>query len=582
MNVEPIKHADTTMAVAMRIEAANPKMQVREFVMNAMEAATQSKRPRVRIDAIDIDGVRKLAILNSGPGMDADKLRRVMDLHSSGDEKTQGVSGNFGIGAKIAGLRANPYGLRYRSCCNGRVSEAWLRRFQDAERTIYGLEQFECVDGKWHTIIDVTEECEIEGYSLSSDWTEVVLLGKDAKQDTFADPEGTVDANKHWLFKEIASRFYGLPVPVYANTGEMYQDKDKFDKCSGLNSVQQRENWNELVELADGASLRYSILKSTKTVNSVQLPIRGHIALVYRNEIYDITYGHNWSDLSIRYGIHTASGRISVQIHLPDEYPVYPTMSRENLKLKDDGSTVNCESFRNLVISNMPQHLVEFMEHARKPQVANSEWCDKQLQSYIDLHKWRQEWLKKDAGGEISSSVTHAETGTDGSDGIGEKHRPAGKKPKAAVGHNSQGPQPAAQRGELGAQAPGWIWTSEDDGTEFNGRPAFYRSHDHTVVFDIKSNQFRMALDMVMQFFPHMQDSRNYRDQLHMQMQEAFQVQVGMHILAALNHHGEKTWSVANVESTLTREVLCVLLDQTADIVDKVKRRNKKHLQLEK
>jgi len=42
MNVEPIKHADTTMAVAMRIEAANPKMQVREFVMNAMEAARLS------------------------------------------------------------------------------------------------------------------------------------------------------------------------------------------------------------------------------------------------------------------------------------------------------------------------------------------------------------------------------------------------------------------------------------------------------------------------------------------------------------------------------------------------------------
>ena len=82
-------------------------MMIRELMMNAIEAARlapESKR-RIEISAEQVDGTAKLAIWNTGPGMDAAELLHISNIASSiGKEKS--LTGNFGMGAKVLSPRA--------------------------------------------------------------------------------------------------------------------------------------------------------------------------------------------------------------------------------------------------------------------------------------------------------------------------------------------------------------------------------------------------------------------------------------------------------------------------------------------
>jgi hypothetical protein len=122
--VAALQVADEDFLVASMIERCPKTMMIRELVMNALEAAKQAPLDRrlVEISPIQMDGVTKLAIWNTGPGMDARELLSICDIASSlGKEKS--LTGNFGMGAKVASLPSNQQGMRYRSCKGGRVHE---------------------------------------------------------------------------------------------------------------------------------------------------------------------------------------------------------------------------------------------------------------------------------------------------------------------------------------------------------------------------------------------------------------------------------------------------------------------------
>src|SRR5690349_8712040 len=106
---------DEAFLVSSLIDRCPKVMMLRELVQNAIEAARQSPGlKQVRIGTVEVEGVRKLRIWNTGPGMDADALYRMCDLASS-IGKVKGLDRNFGMGAKVASLPSNNHGVRYRS-----------------------------------------------------------------------------------------------------------------------------------------------------------------------------------------------------------------------------------------------------------------------------------------------------------------------------------------------------------------------------------------------------------------------------------------------------------------------------------
>jgi hypothetical protein len=88
---------------------------------------------RVEMAPLTVDSGRKLAIWNTGPGMDADELYRMCDIASS-IGKENALDQNFGMGAKVASLPSNRHGIRYRSCKAGRVHQVLMGKRND----VYG------------------------------------------------------------------------------------------------------------------------------------------------------------------------------------------------------------------------------------------------------------------------------------------------------------------------------------------------------------------------------------------------------------------------------------------------------------
>ena len=83
------------------------------------------------------------------------------------------IDQNFGIGAKVSGLAVSPFGIRYRSCKNGIVSQVTIGFEEELQQ--YCRLGVQLDDQSVHTVIDVTRSVNSD---LSYDWTEVVLLAK--------------------------------------------------------------------------------------------------------------------------------------------------------------------------------------------------------------------------------------------------------------------------------------------------------------------------------------------------------------------------------------------------------------------
>ena len=175
---------DEDFLVASLIDRCPKVMMLRELVKNAVEAAslTAGGQGNVSIGVVDISGVQKLAIRNTGPGMDAGKLHSMCNLAASFG-KTKGLKGNFGMGAKVASLGANPLGVRYHSCAGGRVHEVTIGKYAG----LYSRLQRTVPGGVGRAdILDVSAAYPAE--ARATDWTEVVLFGRRAGQDTAVDP----------------------------------------------------------------------------------------------------------------------------------------------------------------------------------------------------------------------------------------------------------------------------------------------------------------------------------------------------------------------------------------------------------
>jgi hypothetical protein len=208
--VTALEVADEPFLIASLIERCPKTAMIRELMMNALEAARHAPAGRrlVEISEQQIDGVAKLTLWNTGPGMDDVELHRICNIASSiGKEKS--LTGNFGMGAKVASLPSNQRGMRYRSCKNGRVHEVILCK-RDG---VYGrLRRHDRTTDEYLEVIDVTDIAVPEGRSCDEEWTEVVLLGNDAAQDTVRDPyNGNPEQDAQWLATYLYHRFYRLP-----------------------------------------------------------------------------------------------------------------------------------------------------------------------------------------------------------------------------------------------------------------------------------------------------------------------------------------------------------------------------------
>jgi hypothetical protein len=157
-------------------EDCHPLQFLRELTQNAIEAAQRTHQDNQIIwDAewtrYELDGVFKLCIIDTGDGMTGEEMVKYINQLSSSLQE-QSMTGNYGVGAKIAAATRNHAGLVYMSWKAGRGNMIHLWR--DPETYQYGLRQFRRPDG---TFGHYVEGCSAPVYSDSSLHSAVVEIG---------------------------------------------------------------------------------------------------------------------------------------------------------------------------------------------------------------------------------------------------------------------------------------------------------------------------------------------------------------------------------------------------------------------
>lgn len=367
MDVSRLRVGNEDFLVSSMIERCPKSMMLRELTKNAIEAAScaDAGGRLVEFSPLVVNGVRKLAIWNTGPGMNADELFQICDIASS-IGKQNALDQNFGMGAKVASLPSNTVGIRYRSCKNAKVHQVIMGKIDG----VYGRLRQVGSDGGEAVVLDVTGQAVAEGRTLAYDWTEVVLLGNDLSQDTVTDPyHGNPAMPAHWIAEELYTRFFILPpdVSIILKAGCNIGGGDR--EFAAMAARLPQFTKYEAVRIESGIILHYFYDaldpdRSGRFVserNSLQ-PARATSALIYRGELYDLRPMWAWLHEAPIFGVPFGARNISVYIELPDGFPILPDGYRQFLRYKDNlQQNVIARDFASQVLQYRPSWLVDLL-----------------------------------------------------------------------------------------------------------------------------------------------------------------------------------------------------------------------------
>jgi hypothetical protein len=360
--IAPLKVANEAFLVSSMIERCPKTMMIRELVVNGLEAAAHAPpgKREVIIGPRLHEGSRKLRIWNTGPGLDTRELLQITNLASS-LRKNNSLDQNFGMGAKVASLPSNRHGLRYRSCVNGRVSEVIMGYRDDTYgRLRIGPDRSE--------VIDATAACIAEGdYDRSFDWTEVLLCGNSADQDTVIAPYGTsLKVGPDWMGAYLEHRFFRLPQDVTLTLMPSIWGGSVPRAVVGLGDRKGDFGHTETRITPSGVAIHYYYDppegESTRSAKGAIAASTSRSAIVFRDEMYDVRSGETWLQDAPNYGVPFGAKFVAIFVELPHDYLVWPEAYRQFLRFRGhDQRQLHTSDFSALVRSYMPAWLAEII-----------------------------------------------------------------------------------------------------------------------------------------------------------------------------------------------------------------------------
>jgi hypothetical protein len=583
VNHEPIKYQHPDFAIHHLIEDCPAHTVVRELLKNAEENAILLNPPgRIEWFTEERDGVPKLGLFNEGPGMSDEDLRRLMDMASTG--KALGVDANFGQGGKVSALKVSPQGVIYRSCKGGKVCQIELaaERQPGVDYLIYVKRRTHIVDelaDTWETVVDVTDTYRGRtNRSLDKEWTEVILLGKTADQDTVADllPEAT---RTNWLIRQINQRFYRFPEGIIVRNADATSGQRNSRNAQGLEHVTL--NW---CRIGDGRhedmpvehavygplTIRYCKLRGSAGVNDAEgnsrartmeaygIGTRGdHICLVWKNECYEVVTG--WSRISGPFGVTFGSANIAIQILLPDSAPVKNNTYRDKLLRRDDsGHYVTLPEFADLVCQNRPPWLVEYVEEEARRNNTGSNVMDRLRQFLQELTvRGERRAIVEGNGDEEGERVRHRE-------------RPPGPGPNP----NPVPPNPRPENGRrTGQHTPGipQVQFTRDPAIlgEMRGRAALYRRTENLVLLNPEHFRYQQDLNRLLEDVGPDAERRQLAQRI---FDDEYMVQAGKYVVQAWLFRGRSEWDDNAFEEALGMGAMTVHLASPATLNEALRR----------
>lgn len=571
--VAPLKVGDEDFLVASMIERCPKTMMLRELAMNALEAARHAPEGHrlVEIRPYEDNGASKLVIWNTGAGMNALELHQMCDIAASiGKEKS--LTGNFGMGAKVASLPSNQHGMRYRSCKDGAVSEVILCKREGA----YGRLRRKDEDGEVHEVVDVTAAVVSEGCDTSYDWTEVMLLGNHSDQDTVRDPyDGDPAQDAQWIATYLYHRFYRLPPGVRV---VLKRGTNKLDGNRGFEPITARLERHfekyETVITDSGIKIHYlydaPYDKATGHNRSVSGAIASAVstcAIVYRDEMYDVGKGRVWTQNAPIFGIPFGARHISVHVELPDNALVISDGYRQFLRYAGgEQNQLLTKDFAGVVRDHRPLWLLDIIR-SFAPESASSDDIRDELQKLLNDLQVQRASPRVTANGTILTNLGKGPGAEHGGPGLSASRAngssdPVGHKPSDLTAIPT-----GAKRADMFVnmeRAPEIIPLHDDADIEekgVKGRAARYYIDTGQLFINMQYPAIEKMRALLEAEYASAADVDAMRMLVQQNAERSIMLRVGRAVVYALAKQLMKEWDSVAVERALSPESLSVAAD---------------------
>jgi hypothetical protein len=297
-------------------------------------------------------GTFKLACVDNGPGMsEATLTGPINNLFNSG---TGHDKGNFGIGAKVAGLSSNAFnqlGLFF-------ITKQQNKDALCALLTPQGLTQLEVYDGDGDTDLFPVLPCDALGVQVpdiirsSGHGTAVVLLGHSADQDTVSPPcqiWNDLSGKKNvWLNQYLSRRYFQFPENLTVSGFELGVDKNLTPYQSNGNntthcSKRPVRSFDHFLQVTSGlqgeiqlsnATAYWFVIDSSANKNTTLFEHmmgssdRSGSAVLWRDELYGREPAANLG----KFGVYTGERNVFIMIK-PDEHLISSDATRTTLSI---------------------------------------------------------------------------------------------------------------------------------------------------------------------------------------------------------------------------------------------------------
>jgi hypothetical protein len=566
----------------------HPLQFLRELTQNAIEAISRTAEGKGEIvwdvdwTAVDLGQYAepKLCIVDNGDGMTGEEMvKYINQLSSSGGE--QSMSGNYGVGAKIAAATKNHAGLIYLSWKNGRGSMIHLWR--DPETGQYGLRQFARPDGGFSHFTEVEEAVKPE--LIKDHGTKIILLGMDEGANTMTAPPEASSASR-WIAKYLNTRYFTVPdgVVVRAREGWEYPrtdtDRNVLRKLSGqFEYLKNHSEDSGHVELTE-ATAHWWILKDEPALsnNSGHIESSGHIAALYKGELYEMLTARGGRARLQHFGILYGTNRLVVYVEpKPGPARVLTTNTARTILLVD-GQSLPWTEWESEFRENMPKAIAALMEEiaAKTEPSDHSKSIRERLKALMDLYRVSR--YRANPTGPINiddqrptrggQSRQQLELGVGGSDSrSGTKGGTAGGvyavfQKKDGVPGQEVKPDPF----------PKVEWVSTKDGTRTPGdiedRAARFMADQNVLLIN---KDFRVFNDLIERFvkeFGQPSVRATVTTAVHSWFEQALvEAVIGVQAL-----NGAKEWDIRQIETALSEEALTLAVMPRYHVFNSVKR----------
>ena len=294
-------------------EDCHPLQFLRELTQNAIEAIQKTPDGEGQI-VWDVDWLTyemrpgspfKLCITDTGCGMTGVEMAQYINqLSSSGG--IQSHDANYGVGAKIAAATRNHDGLIYLSWKEGR--SAVIHLWRNPETKQYGLRQIERPDGSFGHWAEVDDAARPEMIEVHG--TKIVLNGHLPEQDTMKAPPEAASPSA-WISKYLNSRYFRIPDGITIKARQGWESPRANKDVNLLRTITGQRTYLEQHKEASGAvsitsaCVHWWILKDEKALNSNSgfIESSGHIAALYRDELYELVTGRSGQSRLQQFGV---------------------------------------------------------------------------------------------------------------------------------------------------------------------------------------------------------------------------------------------------------------------------------------